>query len=341
MKKLTIREIADNLGVSPATVSIVLNDKEGVSAETRARVKSYLIETNYTFPKDRRKNAFGNVFLLKYAEHGLIVEENQGFIAAIIDQIEKDFKLQNVNLTMVNCNKGNLVAELARVSVQNPNGIILIGTEIDASLLKIVTESKLPMTVVDHSMRYQNKDSVVMDNVSIAFGAVKHLVKLGHQRIGHIKSNILISNFAERQIGFDDAMKSFNLETAQTISLKPTLEGSYQDMRTFLQSGNKIQATAFFADNDSLAIGAIRALQENGIHVPKDVSMIGVDDIPFSAINNPPLTTMRISRSEMGHLAVENLNRRLKNPNSPTIHVLLSGTLIPRKSTAEFREFDR
>lgn len=334
MKSITLREIANHLGVSAATVSIVLNDKDGVSAETRKRVKEYLIEANYPIRTERKMKPFGNVFLLKYAEHGMIVEENQGFIAAIIDQIQKDFLMQRTNLTIVNCNRGTIRNELTRVSGQKPIGMILIASELDDSLLDALESIKGPLAVVDHSMRFRDIDSVVMANEAIAFNAVRYLFSIGHREIGHLRSAVAISNFNERRAGFEEAMSALQLKETRTVALTPTLEGAYSDMRLYLNGhADEIGATAFFADNDAIAIGAIRALQEHGLHVPDDVSVIGVDDIPFSAINNPPLTTMRVSRSQLGHLTVDILTRRIKNPTKPACHYLHGGTLIVRNST--------
>lgn len=334
MKSLTIREIAANLGVSPATVSIVLNDKVGVSDETRKRVKRYLTESKYTVPKERRRKSFGNVFLIKYTEHGMIVEENQGFIAAIIDQIQKDFTLQNINLTIVNCNHETLTVELDRVADQNPSGMILIASELNDSQIEKIEAFPAPVVVVDHSMRYHHIDSVVMANEAIAYNAVKYLYQIGYRSIGHLRSAVSISNFNERRIGFEAALESLGLTPKVTIPLTPTLEGAYGDMAEYLRAHpNPLPADAFFADNDAIAIGAIRALQEHGLNVPADVSVIGIDDIPFSAVNTPPLTTMRISRSQLGHITVDTLTRRMKNPTAPASHYLHGATLIIRKST--------
>ena len=121
---------------------------------------------------------FGNVFLLKYAEHGMIVEENQGFIAAIIDQIQKDFLMQRTNLTIVNCNRGTIRNELTRVSGQKPIGMILIASELDDSFLDALETIKGPLAVVDHSMRFRDIDSVVMANEAIAFNAVRYLFSI-------------------------------------------------------------------------------------------------------------------------------------------------------------------
>ena len=158
-------------------------------------------------------------------------------------------------------------------------------------------------------------DIVVMANEAIAFNAVRYLFSIGHREIGHLRSAVAISNFNERRAGFEEAMSALQLKETRTIALTPTLEGAYSDMREYLNGrADSVRATAFFADNDAIAIGAIRALQEHGFHVPDDVSVIGVDDIPFSAINTPPLTTMRVSRSQLGHLTVDILTRRIKNP---------------------------
>ena len=104
-----------------------------------------------------------------------------------------------------------------------------------------------------------------------------------------------------------------------------------------IKSGEYVPHGAVVADNDSVAIGAIKAIREAGYSIPEDVSIVGFDDIPFSAVTMPALTTMRISRSQLGTLAVDLIRKRIKYPDWPGMHLLIGGKLIVRNSTAPAR----
>ena len=114
----------------------------------------------------------------------------------------------------------------------------------------------------------------------------------------------------------------------------PTMNTAYESMKRIIAENRFRPHTALLADNDSVAIGACKAFLEAGYHIPGDFSLIGVDDIPFSAVSIPALTTMRVSRSTLGTLAVELLRMRLKNPSWPPVHLQIDGHLIERKSCA-------
>ncbi|MHC1770278.1 MAG: LacI family DNA-binding transcriptional regulator [Flexilinea sp.] len=335
---MTIKEIAVLTGVSPATVSLVLNDKEGVSEETRKRILKVVEEKKYSLPQTHKKNLRGSIRFLKYAAHGMVVEENQGFIASIIDQIEAECRRCSYDLIMTGCNRDTAVETFKMVASKPLDGVILLGSEMNEDQIRMMYQIKAPMIVIDNPMSYERVDSVVMANEDIAYEAVSYLYGLGHRNIGYFQSSVQIANFERRQIGYQAALNKLNLKPAPVVPLTPTLQGAYKDMKAFLQKEHCPVSSGVFADNDTIAIGAMKALQEMGYRIPADVSIIGVDDIPFSAINTPSLTTMRVSRSCIGKMAVDVLLKRIMHPENPFMHTQISGQLIERHSTTKISD---
>lgn len=334
---MTIREIAAIAGVSPATVSLVLNDKKGVSAEKRARVKKVLEEYNYS-PQQIKKAPKFNIRFVKYRSHGMAVEENQGFIASIIDKIESECRYHSYNLIMCGCDNSTLKETLQMVAGNPQDGVIILGTEFDSENFDMIQSIKAPVVVLDNSMQHENVDSVVMANAGVAASAVNYLYGLGHRKIGYFQTSVSISNFAERYSGYLAALSRLGLTPPEPVLLTPTLQGAYEDMKKHLDLSEYVPEGAVFADNDTIAIGAAKALQEAGYTIPDDVSIIGVDDIPFSSMTVPPLTTVRISRSAMGIQAVKLLRERIKHPDWPFVHLLITGELVERGSTAPAKQ---
>jgi DNA-binding LacI/PurR family transcriptional regulator len=334
---MTIREIAAIAGVSPATVSLVLNDKKGVSADKRDRVKKVLEEYNYSPQQTNRAPKF-SIRFVKYRYHGMAVEENQGFIASIIDKIESECRAHSYNLVMCGCDNSTLKETLQMVASNPLDGVIILGTEFDSANFGMIRDIKAPVVVLDNSMQYENIDSVVMANAGVASSAVNYLYGLGHRKIGYFQTSVSISNFAERYSGYLEALNKLGLTPPEPVLLTPTLQGAYEDMKKHLDSGAYVPEGAVFADNDTIAIGAAKALQEAGYSIPDDISIIGVDDIPFSSMTVPPLTTIRISRSMMGLQAVKLLRERIKHPEWPFVHMLITGELVERGSTAPARQ---
>ncbi len=331
---MTIKEIAALTGVSPATVSLVLNNKEGISDETRKRIQKVVEELNYALPQNRKKNLRGSIRFVKYAAHGMVVEENQGFIASIIDHIEVECRRCSYDLIMTGCNRDTAAETFRMVAAKPLDGVVLLGSEMSEEQIQMMYQIKAPLVVIDNPMNFERVDAIVMANEDIAFEAVHYLYGLGHRAIGHFQSSVRVANFEKRQVGFEAALNKLALKSAAVIPLTPTLQGAYKDMKAYLARDSAVIPSGIFADNDTIAIGAMKALQESGYRIPADVSIIGVDDIPFSAINTPALTTMRISRSFIGKLAVEILLKRIKHPEYPFCHIQTSGQLIERHSTA-------
>ncbi len=332
---MTIREIAKLAGVSSAAVSLVINNKKGVSDETRQRVQAVIEEHNYVVPGQRHtsKPKRFRLCVIKFRTHGIAIEENQGFVASIIDQIESESRRFGYDLAMVNCEVATAAETLKEVMATPPDGIIMMGTELSESDYKLLDLLTVPTVVLDNSMRDMHVDSVVMDNEAISAEAVRYLYGLGYRDIGYFRFNLPISNCQERYQGYRREMERMGLPIPKPINVMPTFNGAYKDMKRMLEEGEYKPHGACVADNDTVAIGVMKAIREAGYSIPEEISIIGVDDIPFSAMTMPALTTMRISRTALGTLAVDTLRKRIKYPNWPSMHMQLAGRLVVRGST--------
>ena len=336
---MTIREIASIAGVSPAAVSLVINHKKGVSEETRQKVQSVIDEYGYSVAWQKRKIKRFRLMVIKFHTHG-ITEENQGFIASIIDRIESECRRFAFDLVMYKCEAQTAESTIRELMTDPPDGVIIIGTELSEEYYGILDLFSMPVMVLDNNVRYKSVDSLVMDNRNISATAVRYLYQLGHRDIHYFKFSLPIHNCDERYEGYLDELRKLGLIAPPPTLLGPTLNSAYDDMKALLKSGAYVPQGAVIADNDTVAIGAMKAIREAGYRIPEDVSIIGVDDIPFSAMTMPALTTMRISRATLGTLAVDMIRKRVKHPDWPSIHTQITGRLVVRNSTRPVNEGD-
>ena len=167
--------------------------------------------------------------------------------------------------------------------------------------------------------------------VARRFNATSYLVNHGHQQIGYLRSKIRIKNFLEREDGFCKGL-STQKRSDYIFDVEPTSEGAYHDMKALLEKSPKLP-TAFFADNDIIAISCMKALKEKGFRLPEDISVIGFDDImPLCEIIEPKLTTMRVPKQRLGMLAVDRLIANINNEAKEIIKLEVSTELVERDS---------
>ena len=328
---MTIKDVAEAAGVSPASVSIVIHGRKGVSDETRRRVQEVLDRTGYNRGQ-RRRDKRRRLVVVKYLTHGKAVEENQGFIAAISDQIESECRKYGYDLGVCNCHQADAAKTLTALMADPPDGVIFVATELLPENYGLLSLIQTPLLVLDNNMEGLPYDSLTMENVSIAGAAVRHLYEIGHRQISYYQFDVPIHNCQERYRGYLQEMERLGLAPEAPLALGATLHSAYEGMKRRIREGY-VPHGAAVADNDTVAIGAMKAILEEGYRIPEDISLIGVDDIPYSAVTMPALTTMRISRHTMGVVAVDMLRKRMDHPLWPSLHTQLTGSLIVRKST--------
>ena len=328
---MTIRELADKIGVSPATISIVINGKKGVGEDTRERVLRALKENNYN-PGNRKKNNDKNVLLVKYTKSGFFVEENQGFISMIIDSIEEQLRSRKRGITMMII-KNDLLLGLNEIDYEKYSGMILIGTEMIDDDYNCLKDIPIPFVVVDNAVPNIMCSSVSINNYENVYIAISYLKKAGHKCIGYIGSKSETENFRERRTAFELTVKKLNIEFDEDNDYKvtPTLIGSHDDFLEILEKKD-LNNTVFFAENDTIALGVIKALKEKRYKIPADVSIIGFDDIAYSSVSSPTLTTVHVQRKGLGKQTVLQLLQLIEENKLLPIKTRITGRLVQRDS---------
>lgn len=310
---MTAKELAKILGLSAASVSYALNGKPGVSIETRNRVKEAARDYGMNFiPLNYSNRTSRTIYLIYYKKEGPRVIENafdNSFYSTLTDGISMASKDYGYHIHLRNIsNPPELKEELSELGNMNSVGVIILATEMTQEDLAPLAFSKLPVVLLDNHFRSTTVNSVTIDNVHSAFAATDFLYKKRKKQPGYLQAAVPITNFNERKNGYEMAILSNGLSLSNSVihrvSINP--DGVYSDMLELLKSGMR-PADSYFADNDFIALGAIKAFKEMGYRIPEDVAFVGFDDLPVARFSDPELTTMHVPIHYMGILAVERL----------------------------------
>ena len=221
------------------------------------------------------------------------------------------------------------------IDTATTGGVILLGTEIEREDLSYFDGLQKPFVIVDNALERLPFSTVTMDNAGAVFEAVEYLRSLGHRKIGFLYNSIPSSNDNARRDAFEAAMRQPGLSYSDDLICRvfPTMDGARKSFGEALDRGIALP-TAFLANNDSIALGAMRAMQERGIRVPQDISMIGFDGLPFSAMSEPTLTTVDVPCADIGRWAVNIIHQQMRGRIRTTCSIHVSTQLHIRKSTA-------
>jgi len=338
--KVKLSDIALEMGISVAAVSMAINNKQGVSDETREQVIQVAERLGYKIkPVKVQEEVFEKKFikLLRIKKHGLVVMET-AFFTAVIEGIESQCKKMGFeflisNLTLNKEEQDQIVNEYH----EHVEGMIVLCTELDEA--DVVDLEKIPCPVVILDRKFEcNVDTILMNNEKACKQAVLYLVNKGHVDIGYLKSSRSIYNFESRFKSFREAiaMHQLPLKSNHIFELLPTMEGAYEDMLRLLEKQDKKDLpTAFIADNDIIALGAMNAMKQVGIKIPEEVSLIGIDDMPFCTIMSPQLTTVKVYKKEIGRQAVKMVVEKIKKESEFSRTVLVDTILIERESVKQ------
>lgn len=336
LRRMGIKEIAEAAGVSPSAVSLALNNRPGVSEETRARVVSIAESMRYRHKGTEVPSGFaarrGTIRFLKVIKHGRVLNENHKvFVADYIEGMAKGCREHRFYLQFVSHNTDRIEEALPKSKAIR--GVIVLGTELEESDLEMFCDLHIPAVFLDTYHEHLPLDFVDMDNFDAMHKIVARLYECGHREIGYVRCNIRTRNLAMREEAFLAALARFGLahDPEFIFGVDSTYHGAYRDMLEILKAGKKLP-TAFFPGNDIIAYGCLKAMKEFGLHIPGDVSVIGFDDLPTSAVMDPPLTTIRVATRQMGAMAVDLLAVRLEQPDIPPMKLQIGVDFIERQS---------
>lgn len=333
---MKITDLAKIAGVSPATISNALNNKKGISPEQRDKILE--IAEKYGYKKKENKEQKKVIRFVVFKNNGLVFGDTP-FFASLIEGIERESSENGYEIAISHISESDIPKLRELLEPEEVKGIILLATEILPENLYILEELKKPLVIIDSYFKPLNYDFILIDNAGGIRKAFEHLHDNGHNKIGYLKSSVFIYNFHYRYKEYKDSMEEHNLviNPSHIYSILSTLEGSYNDMKKLLKERIHDLPTAFIADNDIIAIGAMQALEEYGIKVPDDISIVGFDDMPFSRVSSPKLTTVKVYKKYFGKVAVKRLIDKINNNDNLNTKMEIETKLIERCSVKKIK----
>lgn len=300
--KATIREISEITGFSPATVSNALNRKRGVNVATSRMIEQVAVELGYY-----EEAALKKIIFVIYKENGLITEDTP-FFNMMMDGFQKECKRigQDMVLQYLDRREQDFEQRVTELIQDSSVAVVLVGAELMDQDFHYFSKAKCHFLTLDYWHDSMEYSGILINNESAVGKAIDYLVENGHCEIGYLRGDFRIKAFCARESGYRSAMKKNGLRcrAEYTITVSVTMDGAYQDMVAYLK-GKPDLPTAFFADNDMIALGCMKALQEAGIGIPEQISIVGFDDLPFSEISSPRLTSLRVPKQVMGEIAAQ------------------------------------
>ena len=328
-------DVAREAGVSPATVSRVLNNSGPVNAATRERVQSAM-------------HALGYVPATPVADPPAAHRTIAVFITDILNPIfpeflrgiEDEIGTQPIAMQIHNVPE-NAPAEkqpLNVLSKHHVDGVIAIASHIhEADLIAIHEQNELPLVVVNRRVNHPHIPSIVVDFEDAAYRSARYLIGLRHTRIGFLAGFNSAHTSLARKRGIERALAEINqsLSARWHLNCIPSIEGGFQAMSSLLALPAADHPSAIITYNDLLAFGALHALRAHGLSVPEDMSVVGCDGIALAAHSNPPLTTIDQPKYKMGRLAMQTLSEMMDgDAGASGGYTLMESPLITRGSAS-------
>jgi len=331
-RSISLRDLGKHLGLSPTTVSLVLNGSPAAASipkETQDRIFAAAKSLNY------RPNFFARSLRSRrtYLVGVMLPELSEGYASLVLSGIEDALLVKDyVYLVTSHRHKPELIDRAPRLLCERcVEGIIAVDTP-------LTQELPVPVVSISGHEHIPGVTNIVLNHVSAAELGLRHLIQLGHQRIAIFKGLSFSSDSEVRFNAIVSAAGLLGLELHDRLIVplqgdSPSPEVGYSAARQLLGSGEDF--TALWAFNDISAIGAVRALIEAGKHVPRDVSVLGFDDVNSAKFHNPALTTVRQPLARMGAVAAETLLARIaQSTQDVPAEISVEPELVVRESTA-------
>lgn len=336
----TIDDVARMAGVSPATVSRVMNNRQIVTSTTQQRVLEAIAQLNY------QPNSLGrNLATRQTKTFGLVIADiTNPFYAEVVRGVEEMALLHGMSMFLYDTMEDSEreMQALRLLGERQIDGLILCSSLLTQQKLTSLIRSGLPLVFINRLPIPSSIGTVEIDQEAGIRAAMQHLVDLGHRRIAFIGGLTTSQVYQRRLVAYQTACEEADIEILENTILPalPTIEGGREATHQFLQATSLVSSsrpTALLAYNDLVAMGALIAAQEAGVAVPEQLSLIGYDNILFSALLHPALTTVQQPARMLGEQAASLLITHLQKhtlPQAMPMLVRLTPTLFVRSSTA-------
>ncbi|HYF96261.1 MAG TPA: LacI family DNA-binding transcriptional regulator [Symbiobacteriaceae bacterium] len=330
----TIKDVARHAGVAVSTVSRVLNGTGYVSPDTREKVDHAIAQLGFR----PNKLARGLISRTSYTIALILSDVSNPFFAAMIKGVEAEARAAGYSVIVGNAEQD---PEVVTAWVDGLRGHwvngVLFATAPRHEDIQILREEQIAWAFIDNDLDGVECDQILVDHREGARAATRHLLELGHRRIGHISGPRRPSAFT-RLLGFLEALQEAGIEPRpEWISEYGgyTFDHGYKAMQVMLQIPAGQRPTGIFCVNDLSAVGALQAASDAGLEVPRDISIVGYDDIVWARLLRPTLTTVSQPVEELGRRATRLLLRRITEESPGAFErVVLKSSLVVRQSTA-------
>ncbi len=333
---MNIKEVAARAKVSTATISRTINQSELVSPKTAERVWRAIRELGY-YPNTQARALVSG----KSRIFGLIISDiSNPFFPELVKAFEDTAILHAYEVIVANTDyKSDRMGLCVRRMIERKvDGVAIMTSEIDRPLLDELSKRDMPIVFLDIG-----KVKPLISNISVDYArgireSVQHLVALGHKRIGFISGPSDLKSARTRRSAFLDCLRECGISEKHQIVVEGNhrVDGGQAAMREML--ARPTPPTAVLTSNDLSAIGALHAIQNAGLRVPQDISVIGFDDIELSQYTQPPLTTVRLSRDELGRKAFHALSQAAEGTATAGQDIKIATSLVIRESTARLSQ---
>ncbi|MBI2429456.1 MAG: LacI family DNA-binding transcriptional regulator [Ignavibacteriales bacterium] len=325
-----IIDVAKKAGVSIATVSRVLNDSEKVKSETREKILAVIDELKYV------PNPAARGLIMRRTEAiGLLLPDLHGeFFSEIIRGADEAVQAQSYHLIVSSSHNDSKEIEAAlRFMRGRVDAIIVMSPQVDSEILLANLPKSVPVVLLNCRTSNPHFDTIMTDGYGGAREMTNYLLDLGHTRIAVLTGGENNIESQERLRGFRSALRERDITPNRSLEFAGnfTEVSGYETVREVLLL--KDRPTAIFAFNDSMAIGAIKAIREEGLKIPSDISVCGFDDIPVAKFLSPSLTSVCVPIHDLGVMAVNRVFDRIKKrTKGASAHMFVSTTLSIRNS---------
>jgi len=330
----TMREVAKRAGVSPATVSRVLNKTHYISTETEQRVLAVVRQLNYYKNVHARRLATGQSDLL-----GLVISEIANpYFPEIIRGFQASAWDRGLDVLLCNTeyDQSRTKSVIRKLIESDVRGVAIMTASVGKSMTSDLIAAGVGVVFCNLGRAEKLVSNISIDYERGISQAIEHVVALGHRRAA------VIAGPEDNHTAIIIKQALVNGLKARKLNPFPVLESNYRvdagasSVRTILSQPEI--PTVVFCGSDLIAMGAMSALEEAGVRIPEDVSVIGIDDISFAFLARPPLTTIRVPRERLGTIAFEALDKMLKLKRRRGADYYVETELVVRRSTAAARE---
>ncbi|MED4056009.1 LacI family DNA-binding transcriptional regulator [Niallia taxi] len=342
---MKIDDIAKLAGVSKSAVSLAFNNKPGISEQTKEHILKTAAIHGYTprTVKKRNDSPLKKNHIIRFVackNTDVITDQydSQPFFRELLNYLTDIVRENGYTLAISSINIHELESNLSQLEAdQESAGILLLGTDLPLEKMEEVESIHPNIVVLDTLFEASNMSFVSINNFLGGFQAGEFLYKLGHRKIGFIKSNERIYNFSKREAGFLHSLdkNGLSLNGSYVFEVAPMQVLSQESLKKSIASLKSLPS-AFFCENDYMAISTIKTLHELGIKVPEQVSVLGFDNIYEANIISPELTTVQVRKDVLAKTAVEKLVQSISSNNFGGTQTLVNTEIIQRNSCIAF-----